>query len=204
LYLLVTLVFVLVTHPADMVGADGKGIADLGTFTADRLFGDGAATLFDVLFVLILISTLSSCIQVSARISWRMACEGQLPTLLGRSNNHDAPANALMLQAVLLILAVVFLERPQLLLLNGMCTLLLDFPLALAIFRLRRMEPDTPRPFRVPLYPWVPMVRIVLAIYVGYVFIIEDRWNGPLAFGLIVLILMLQPLLVRGTKESRR
>ena len=109
-----------------------------------------------------------------------------------------------MLQAVLLILAVVFLERPQLLLLNGMCTLLLDFPLALAIFRLRRMEPDTPRPFRVPLYPWVPMVRIVLAIYVGYVFIIEDRWNGPLAFGLIVLILLLQPLLVRGTKESRR
>ena len=202
MYLLVNMVFVLATDPAQMVDATGKGISDLGTFTAQRLFGDGVATLFDLVFVLILISTLSSCIQVSSRISWRMACDGQMPAALGHSNSNNAPTNALCLQALLIILSLVFLVRKELLLLNGMCTLIVDVPLALTIIRLRRSEPETPRPFRVPLYPWIPLIRILLAAYIGYAFIMEDSWNGPKAAALIAAVLLLQPILARGRKES--
>jgi APA family basic amino acid/polyamine antiporter len=201
LYLLVNLVFVLATDPSQMVDADGNGVSDLGTFTAQRLFGDGAAALFDLVFVLILISTLSSCIQVSARISWRMAREGQLPGNLARSGSRGAPTSALALQALLIILALAFAEKKQLLLLNGMCTLIVDFPLALTIFSLRRSEPDTPRPFRIPLYPWIPLVRLLLAFYVGYAFVTEDPWHGPMAIGLIVAIFLSQPIFARGVKE---
>ncbi|MDE0959616.1 MAG: APC family permease [Planctomycetota bacterium] len=201
LYLLVNLVFVLATDPSQMVDSSGGGISDLGTFTARRLFGDGAATLFDLVFVLILISTLSSCIQVSARISWRMAQDGQMPVGLGKSNSNHAPTNALWLQALLIILSMAFLAKKELLLLNGMCTLIVDFPLALTILRLRRSEPETPRPFKVPLYPWIPLIRILLAFYIGYAFIIEDPWHGPKAVGLIAVVLLLQPILARGRKE---
>ena len=203
LYLLVNVVFLLATDPTQMVDSEGKGISDLGTFTAQRLFGDGAATLFDLMFVLILISTLSSCIQVASRISWRMACDGQMPEALGRSNAKDTPMNALWLQAMLIILALSFLAKKELLLLNGMCTLIVDFPLALTILRLRRIEPKTHRPFRIPLYPWIPLIRILLALYIGYAFIVEDLWHGPKAVGLIAVVLLLQPILAKGRKEQR-
>ncbi len=201
LYLLVNLVFLLVTDPTQMVDSEGKGISDLGTFTAQRLFGDEAATLFDLVFVLILISTLSSCIQVASRISWRMACDGQMPAGLGLSNSKNAPTNALWLQALLIILSLAFLAKKELLLLNGMCTLIVDFPLALTILRLRKIEPETARPFRIPLYPWIPLIRILLAFYIGYAFIVEDPWHGPKAVGLIAVVLLLQPILARGRKE---
>lgn len=202
LYLLVNLVFVLATDPSQMVDADGKGISDLGTFTARRLFGDEVAILFDLVFVLILISTLSSCIQVAARISWRMARDGQMPAAIGRSTTQNAPINALFLQALLIILALSFAEKRQLLLLNGMCTLIVDFPLALTIFTLRKKEPDTPRPYRMPFYPWVPMIRLLLAVYVGYTFVMEDLWHGPMAIFLIGAIICVQPLFARSVKES--
>lgn len=202
LYLLVNLVFVLATDPSQMVDANGNGISDLGTFTARRLFGDEVAIFFDLIFVLILISTLSSCIQVAARISWRMARDGQMPAAIGRSTSQDAPTNALLLQALLIILALAFAEKKQLLLLNGMCTLIVDFPLALTIFALRKKEPDTPRPYRIPFYPWIPMIRLLLAVYVGYAFVAEDRWNGLMALGLIVVIILAQPLFTRKLKES--
>jgi len=201
LYLLVNVVFLLATDPTQMVDSEGNGISDLGTFTAQRLFGDEAATLFDLVFVLILISTLSSCIQVASRISWRMACDGQMPEALGRSNAKDTPMNALWLQALLIILALSFLAKKELLLLNGMCTLIVDFPLALTILRLRKIEPETLRPFRIPLYPWIPLIRILLAFYIGYAFIVEDPWHGPKAVGLIAVVLLLQPILARGRKE---
>lgn len=202
LYLLVNMVFLLATDPSQMVDAAGEGISDLGTFTARRLFGDEVATLFDLVFVLILISTLSSCIQVSARISWRMARDGQMPAAIGRSTSQDAPTNALLLQALLIILAVAFAEKRQLLLLNGMCTLIVDFPLAMTIFSLRRKEPDTLRPYRVPLYPWIPLIRLLLAVYVGYSFVVQDPWHGPMAIGLIAAIILSQPIFARGVKES--
>jgi APA family basic amino acid/polyamine antiporter len=101
----------------------------------------------------------------------------------------------------LIILSLAFLARKELLLLNGMCTLIVDVPLALTILRLRRSEPETPRPFRVPLYPWIPLIRILLAFYIGYAFIMDDPWHGPKAVGLIAVVLLLQPILARGRKE---
>ena len=130
-----------------------------------------------------------------------MARDGQMPAALGRISSQDAPTNALLLQALLLILALAFAEKRQLLLLNGMCTLIVDFPLALTIFSLRRKEPDTPRPYRIPFYPWIPMIRLLLAFYVGYTFVVEDPWHGPMAIGLIAAIILSQPIFARGVKE---
>ena len=83
-----------------------------------------------------------------------------------------------------------------------MCTLIVDFPLAMTIFSLRRQEPDTLRPYRVPWYPWIPLIRLLLAFYVGYTFVVEDPWHGPMAIGLIAAIILSQPIFARGVKES--
>jgi len=79
---------------------------------------------------------------------------------------RGVPVNALLLQAVLIIVyvttrtlqdlvdAVVFVEW----LFHGLA--------ALALLRLRRLRPELPRPFRSPLYPLAPLVYIVAALLV--------------------------------------
>lgn len=206
LYLLVNTVFVWATPAAQMLGPDGEKIPDLGTHTARVLFGDSAALMFDAVFVLVLIPTLSSCLQVSSRVIWRLARDRELPTKLGTTSESGTPRPALILQALLLMVAVSAVEKEYLLLLNGMCVLIMDFPTAITIFLLRRKEPKTPRPFRVPWYPWVPLVRVLLAVYAGYSFVIKDPYHAPLAVGLILIVLAARPIFqwvqpVEGTRE---
>ena len=194
LYMLVNTVFIWTTPVMEMVGADGNGIPDLGTHTARVLFGDHAAMLFDAVFVLVLIPTLSSCLQVSSRVIWRLARDGELVPALGTTSDSGTPRPALILQTLLLVIAVVAVDKTSLLLVNGMCVLLIDFPTAMTIFILRRKEPETLRPFKVPLYPWIPLVRVLLAVYAGYSFVMKDENHGPLALGMVIVILALRPI----------
>ena len=203
LYLLVNTVFVWATPAAEMLGADGSRIPDLGTHTARVLYGDAAAKLFDAVFVLVLIPTLSSCLQASARVVWRLAQDGELFAPLGTTSRSGTPRPALILQALLLVIAVTAVEKESLLILNGMCVLIMDFPTAITIFLLRRKEPETPRPFRVPWYPWVPLVRVLLALYAGYSFVRAESYHAPLAFGLILLVLIARPLLCGNLAKGK-
>ncbi|MAJ27916.1 hypothetical protein CBD41_00755 [bacterium TMED181] len=202
LYLLVNTVFVWATPAAQMLGPDGGVITDLGTHTARVLYGDSAAKFFDAVFILVLIPTLSSCLQASSRVIWRLAQDGDLFARLGTTSESGTPRPALILQALLLAVAVTAVEKEYLLLLNGMCVLIMDFPTAITIFLLRRKEPKTPRPFRVPWYPWVPMVRVLLAVYAGYSFVKADISHGPLALGLILIVLALRPLFRQVNHEK--
>jgi APA family basic amino acid/polyamine antiporter len=49
---------------------------------------------------------------------------------------------------------------------------------AAAVIVLRRREPDAPRPFKVPGYPWVPMVFICF----GLVYLVLTLCNDIAAF----------------------
>jgi len=56
-----------------------------------------------------------------------------------------------------------------------------------AIYRLRRMRPDLPRPYRVPGYPIVPAVFIAgVAYLVGSALIQDPMWTG-VTFGIVLV-----------------
>src|SRR5690606_4311643 len=84
--------------------------------------------------------------------------------LLGRwDGDAQAPRNALLAQGAIALVLVGFGAGTR----SGFVTVVeytapvfwLFFLLTgLALFRLRRTEPDAPRPFRVPLYPLTPIL----------------------------------------------
>jgi len=54
------------------------------------------------------------------------------------------------------------------------------------LYRLRRMRPELPRPYRVPGYPAVPAVFIVAVVYlVGNALIADPLWTG-VTFGIVL------------------
>ena len=195
LYLLVNIVFLSALSPHEMVTDTGKGITDLGTVTAERLFGDKVAGAFDLVFVLLVLSTLSAVIQVASRVTWAMAKRGDLPTVLGKLNSRGAPRNCLLLQGSILLALTLLCDTRQLLILNGVVVLLISLPTALAVFVLRVREPDLHRPFRVPLYPWVPLVNLTLSIAIGVSAMKISPWVGVGALAALLLLWGLRPLL---------
>jgi ethanolamine permease len=57
----------------------------------------------------------------------------------------------------------------------------------LALFRLRRAEPDLARPFRAPLYPFAPAVALVLACICLVSLTIDTPRIAAVFFGLLGL-----------------
>ena len=56
-----------------------------------------------------------------------------------------------------------------------------------SLFVLRRREPDTPRPFRVPLYPWIPGIALAGSLAFLVAAVLGDRANSLWALGLVAL-----------------
>jgi APA family basic amino acid/polyamine antiporter len=55
-----------------------------------------------------------------------------------------------------------------------------------AVYRLRRLRPDLPRPYRVPGYPVVPAIFIAAAAYLIVSALVADPVWTALTFGIIL------------------
>ena len=135
---------------------------------ADRLFTNGGLWVA-ALVAISTFGTVNGTILASARVYFSMARKGMFPHVVGHVHEkHRTPAVALGIQALWSIM----------LLFSGTFNTLIDMLLfvswafyaagGVGLFVLRKKEPDLPRPYRVPLYPFLPALFVLFALaYVG-------------------------------------
>ncbi len=130
---------------------------------AERCFRGGGRWIA----LVVMVSTFGAAnamILSSARIYFSMARRNTFPRFLGVAHpRFHTPAASLLAQGVWSVL----------LLLSGTFDTLTDALIfvswvfygasAYGVFVLRRKEPDTPRPYRVPGYPWVPWAFVLFS-----------------------------------------
>lgn len=159
LYLLMNLAYAFVL-PIDEMAQSKLVAADV----AEKCFSGGGRWIA----VAVMISTLGAAnaiILASARVYFSMARRKVFPQFLGVAHpRFHTPAASLVVQGLWSIL----------LLFSGTFDTLTDTLIfvswvfyaagAYGIFVLRRQEPDTARPYRVPGYPFIPWVFILFAI----------------------------------------
>ncbi len=154
---------------------------------ARRLFGPAGDTALRVLMIISLLATVNALQLMACRVPYAMSRDRLLPGLLQRVNVGGTPVPALWLGTCL---ALAFIATGTF---NTVLALLSFFFVATyalvftSLFVQRRRAPDAPRPFRVPLYPWIPALALAgsLAFLVASVW--GDRSNGVLALLLLVL-----------------
>jgi basic amino acid/polyamine antiporter, APA family len=132
--------------------------------------------------VAVMLSTFGAAnavILTSARVYFSMGEDRIAPAFLGQAHpRFRTPASSLVVQSVWSIL----------LLFSGTFDTLTDTLIfvswffyvanAAAVIVLRRREPDAPRPFKVPLYPLIPVVFISF----GCIYLILTLWNDVAAY----------------------
>ncbi|MGE5187105.1 MAG: APC family permease [Acidobacteriota bacterium] len=147
--------------------------ADLAT----AVLGDAGA---DVVGILVIVSTfgfLNLALMTAPRVYYAMAKDGVFFERVARvSPRTRAPVAAIAVQG---LLAAVFALRDTYAALLGYAVFAdwIFFALAgVALVVFRRTRPDAPRPYPVPLYPWVPAVFVLAGIgIVGNTFIADPR-----------------------------
>jgi APA family basic amino acid/polyamine antiporter len=161
---------------------------EAGTATAGRLFGDGAQVGMAVLISLALLGSLNATILQGSRMICAMAQDRLLPGALARRDpRQQAPRRALALQwllALALILAGSFETLPEL---TSIAMLWMSGLTVLALFILRKREPDRPRPYRALGYPLLPILFLIIMLGVIGVDVVRILNEGVGVAGLPLL-----------------
>ncbi len=204
LYIGVNLVYLRVIDPTAMVGADGGELPAIGSVAATLLFGPAIGTAMTAVIAALFFSTIVSGTITAARILESMAHAREIPAWTGVRRTDGVPARALLvtLVASLAPLAIGSLDD-----IFGLLTVLVNIFSSLsvaAVIVLRRTMPDAPRPFRVPLYPVVPLVYLALAAWSVAASVADGGWKSIIAsVATVVVLLLFRPLLAPGRGAGR-
>jgi basic amino acid/polyamine antiporter, APA family len=167
-----------------------------------KIFGH-AGTI--VIAVMIMVSTFgcnNGLILSGARIYYTMAKDGLFFRKTGTLNKYGVPEFALWIQCgwtCLLVLSGAYYE----LLTYVIFVVLIFYVLTLiGIFKLRRSQPEMPRPYRAWGYPVLPILYCVIAVSICaalFMFKRDETWPGAL---IVLLGIPLYYLAVAGRKNK--
>jgi amino acid transporter len=147
--------------PFDVVAASQHVASDV----VESFAGRGAAVWVTLAMVISALGTLNSSVLSGARVDYAMARDGIFFRFAGAIHpKFRTPGNALIFQcclASMMALTGTFEDLTSLFIFAGW----IFYGLAVvALFRLRRTEPNMPRPYRTWGYPIVPLVFVIGAM----------------------------------------
>jgi basic amino acid/polyamine antiporter, APA family len=131
---------------------------------------------------------LAVTILYCSRIYHPMAQDGLFFSALARIHpRYRTPNASLIAQGALAILLTCSGTYQQLYTYVIFAIFLFHAATGTALFVLRRRQPDLPRPFRVPGYPWVPLVFVGTSVFFVVNTLIEAPRESLVGLGLIAL-----------------
>lgn len=182
IYLLLNLAFLRVVPIAEMAGDPF-----VAATAATRLFGAAGESILRALMLISLLAAISALLLMASRVPHALAHSGLLPARFGRANAGGTPVLSLAFST---LLALVFLGTRSF---DAVLALLAFFFVAnyvlafTALFVLRRREPEAPRPFRVPGYPWIPGLALLSSVVFLIAAILGDLQHSLLALAVLGL-----------------
>jgi amino acid transporter len=214
LSILVITALYLAVNWAYLRGLGITGMAGSEAIAADLLeaaFGPAGGKLISVMVAIAALTSINATMIVGARTNYAVGRDWPVLSWLGRwDDERDTPTTALLAQSALAFLLVVVGALGG----SGFKAMVeftapvfwLFFLLTgLSLFVLRAREPDVPRPFRVPLYPLLPVLFCAVCAYMlwaslSYVYGQEvgglnAAWIGVavLASGALLLLAIRKP-----------
>ena len=113
-----------------------------------------------------LIASFHGIILAAGRSTFEFGRVGYISKSLGKVHpTTKTPANALVVNMIIGILALVTGKTSEIITIACFGALTLYIISMIAFFALRKKEPDMKRPFKVPLYPYFPILALSIATF---------------------------------------
>ena len=135
---------------------------------AEALFGPVGGKIINVGILISVFGCINGYLLTGPRITYTLGEQKSLPAIFGKLNKNGVPANATLFMAALSALYA----------LSGQFNLLSDLSMFavwsfyvltfIGVMKLRKTHPDLHRPYKVPLYPIIPIIAIVSGLFVVF------------------------------------
>ena len=162
-YLVINLAYLWVAPASELAQASAPAAV-----VATKIFGPMGGKFITVGILISVFGGLNGYLLTGPRIPYTLACEGKLPAskMLAKLNKGGVPSNSTFLIA---ILACLYALTGQFNLLTDLTVFIIWVFYVLTfigVFKLRKDQPNLERPYRVPLYPVIPLIAIVGGLFV--------------------------------------
>ena len=170
------------------LGFTGMNGSDLVVSDAASVFlGNKGAAIVTLIILISLIGANNGQVLTSARINYAMAKDKLF--FYQASQIHPkfkSPANALIIQCVWASLLTFTGTFNQLITYIIFASWIFYGMSAGAVIILRNKKPDMERPYKTPLYPWIPITFILFAIFLTINTIMEAPRDAAIGAGIIL------------------
>ena len=162
-YVVINVAYLFVL-PADQLA----NFASPASAVAEVLFGKVGGQIISIGILISVFGCINGYLLTGPRILYTLGQQKTVPgyKFIGALNKNDVPANATIIMAAISALYA----------LSGQFNLLSDLSMFavwsfyvltfIGVFRLRKTQPDLVRPYKVPLYPFIPLVAIAGGLFV--------------------------------------
>jgi len=181
-YLLVNIALLYVLPMAKLAGSEFPA-SDL----AQSLFSSSGQRLVSILSLFALPPTINAALMSGSRVLYGLGRQGMFWSGAGDVSHGGTPHVALGM-TVLVALALTWSGTFEMLLaMAGFFYVVNHCSAFVSLFALRRREPGLARPFRVPGYPWTPLIVLLAAISFLVGVMISDRESSLRAVGMLLI-----------------
>jgi APA family basic amino acid/polyamine antiporter len=175
----------------------------VGARAAETFLGPQAISLAAIIFLISAIGALNGVLLTRARVPYAAARDGLFFRSFAKLNpGASVPANSVILHGVLAIAFALTGTFDQLTNLATLIFVLFWGLSGIALMVLRRRMADAPRPYRVPLYPLVPLAFALVMFGILASTVIESPAEAGATLVLLGLSLPLYPYFRRGAKPA--
>jgi APA family basic amino acid/polyamine antiporter len=187
IYLLLNLVALYVLPMKDLAGNNFV----LGS-VADLVFGKLGDPIIRSIMLISMLSCMNANQLFCTRTLYAMSCDGLFFRRATQVNAGGTPTVSLLLSTIVGVLFVLisFLSERAFERIVAMLSFFFvaNYTLSyFSLFRLRKKEPQMPRPYRAWGYPWTTGIALALSVLFLNGSIVTDQDNAPWALGMLVL-----------------
>lgn len=161
--------------------ADFSGTFVVASIAAERLFGPGISIFFKIAFCVLMLSSMSAYIMIGPRVYLAMARDNMFFSYAQKiSPRFGTPLVSIVIQAILAIVYIFTGTYDSIVTLMGFALMIFPLMTVIGLMIDRYRRPLAERPYRVPLFPIVPLVFIGLSLFTMAGSYLED-WRSCLS-----------------------
>lgn len=198
IYLLVNAA-ILYVIPIDILAGSKLAASD----AIGYIFGEKSARVITFFLMISILGLMNAQVMFSPRVIFSMSRDELFPKFAQKVNKAGTPYLAMIFTCSLSVLLILMGRE--------VCAVLSDIAVFFfvlsyisgfsSLIRLRNTEPDLPRPFKVPGYPYMPFVLVVCSVLFLLGAVLQDLKSSIFA---LVFIGVSYPLYLLQTKVSSK
>jgi APA family basic amino acid/polyamine antiporter len=184
IYVLANVAYLMLLPNQDIMNAPSNRV---GAAAAHVIFGDAGVLIMAGLIMVSTFGCNNGLILAGSRLYHAMAKDGLFFKKANKLNTHGIPSAALWIQCLWASVLCLSGKYEDLLTYSTFASLLFYVLTIAGIFRLRKTEPDTPRPYRAFGYPVLPLLYIAITSAICLILLVYSPLNTLIGLFIVAL-----------------